>query len=279
MTEYIYNISDFPNDKVSSDRLNLEIHSSAITISLDHIDTNSLLAMIYFKTDLSISEKEILDTIIANHSGETLPESALITQVKIAVEQPKYIEAGNVTQELFCAESLAVDISAGVGTTIKDFSWPFNIGLKSATFQVSEDMVGDELVVKVAPNTIIGALTSNLNAGDSSMYVNSTVIQNIKYGQYIGLYASSHELGRVIAIGPNYLTFQPVSDVSANAGSYVSMCAKIIPYVYFNAAGKIEIGKTVTTANRIPANTKIRVEYKNNTGTAKKISFFIEYLY
>jgi len=275
---YAYNLSSFPNGKCDISRLNKEVHDSAITIALDYINEISVQVTLYFKSELSDQEEIILAEIVANHSGEPLPEN-IIQQVKIAVEQPKYVESGNVTQELFCAESIVLDISSNVGTSYHEVSWPFNIGLKSGTLYISEDMVGDEMSVKIAPNTIIGALISNLNVGDTSIYVSPTVIQNIKYGQYVGLPQQNKELGRVVTIGSNYLTFTPASDTSANAGSYIGMCAKIIPYVYFNTSGKIEIGKTVTTANRIPANTKIRIEYTNNTGTAKKVSFFIEYLY
>lgn len=275
---YTYNINDFPNDKFSVDRLTKEIQSSVIIISLDFINTSSSEVFIYFKSDLSLNDKNVLDSIIANHSGEPLPENT-VQNVKVVVEQPKYIESGNATQELFCAESLVMDISSGESYKITDFSWPFNIALKSGTIYVTDDMVGDEMTVKIAPNTIIGATIQNLNIGDTSIYVSPTVIQNIKYGQYIGFPTLNKELGRVISIGTNYLTFYPAADVSVNAGTYVGMCAKIIPYAYFSSRGIMEIGKTVTTANRIPANTKIRLEYTNNTGIAKKVSFLLEYLY
>jgi len=278
MTTYNYNITDFPNHKIDVDRLTSEIRNSAITIALDHIDSDNSSASIIFKSDISSGEKTVLDNIVAAHSGNPLPEN-VIQQVKIAVEQPKYIEEGNVTQELFCAESLIIDISSGDTTKVVDFSWPFHIALKSGTIYASDEMIGDEMSVKIAPDTIIGVITSSIAVGDTSVNVSPTVIQNIKYGQYAGLPHLGKELGRVITVGTDYLEFESPFDVSANAGSYIGMCAKIIPYLYFNNTRSIEIGKTVTTANRIPKNTIVRVEYKNNNGLAKKLSFFVEYLY
>lgn len=275
---YSYNLSSFPNGKCDISRLNQEVHDSDIVIALDYINEASNQVTLFFKAELTDDQELTLSQIIANHSGDPLPEN-IVQNVKVVVEQPKYVESGNVTQELFCAESIIIDVSAQIGTSYHDVSWPFNIGLKSGTIYVSDSMVGDEMSVKIAPNTIIGVITSNLNIGDSSIYVSPTVIQNVKYGQYIGLPQQNKELGRVISLGSDHLTFTPASDTSANAGSYIGMCAKIIPYTYFNTIGKIEIGKTLTTANRIPANTKIRIEYTNNNGTAKKVSFFIEYLY
>jgi len=275
---YEYNISDFPNNKFSIDRLTREIQSSTIVISLDFINTSATEVFIYFKSDLSAGDKDILDSIIGNHSGEPLPENT-VQNVKVVVEQPKYIETGNTTQELFCAESIVLDIPASEGSHFQDISWPFNIGLKSSTFYVSDSMIGDAMRVKIAPNTLVGALIAPLNIGDTSIYVSPTVIQYVKYGQYVGLYAAQQELGRVVMKGENYLILDKPSESNAAAGSLIAMCAKIVPYVFFTIPGKIEIGKTVTTADRVPANTKIRIEYINNTGTAKKVSFLVEYLY
>lgn len=69
------------------------------------------------------------------------------------------------------------------------------------------------------------------------------------------------------------------SDVSANAGSYIAMCAKLIPNLYLHSIDKIEIGKDLPTGQRIPKNLPVRVHYHNNNSTAKKISFFVEFLY
>jgi hypothetical protein len=279
MFMYSYNLNNFPNRKYNLDRLTKEISDSSITIALDHLNGGGDSVLIFFKAELSVAEKSTLDLIIANHSGEILPNSLEVMQVKVVAEQPKYIESGNVTQEFFCAETILVDVSANDTLKVVDISWPFNISLKSGTIHVNDAMIGDELSIEIAPNTVIGAITSNLNVGDTSINVNSTVIQNIKYGFYTGLYPSNHEIGRVTSVGSNYITFAPGSDVSANAGSPIYMCSKVVPYVYFNAACPIDIGKTLTTANRIPKGTKVRIKYKNNTSTAKKVSFFVEYLY
>jgi len=68
-------------------------------------------------------------------------------------------------------------------------------------------------------------------------------------------------------------------DVSANAMTPVAMCAKIVPELYLHDMTKVEIGKDLPTGQRIPKNVPIRVTYLNNNGVAKKVSFFIEYLY
>lgn len=89
-TKYTYSISeDFPNQRVSVDRLSNEIRQSSITIALDRIDVNDDDCDIWFKDVLtdwssssSSSQLQILNDIVANHSGEPLPYNA-VQDVKI----------------------------------------------------------------------------------------------------------------------------------------------------------------------------------------------------
>ena len=75
-TKYTYTIStDFPNEKVDASRLTKEIQDSSITTVLNYITYNNSADKcdVWFDTDLSTEDKTILDTVVANHSGEPLP--------------------------------------------------------------------------------------------------------------------------------------------------------------------------------------------------------------
>jgi hypothetical protein len=73
-TKYTYSISaDFPDHKVSPDRLTNEIRQSAIVVALDYIETLGDECDIWFKEALSPGDELILDGIVATHSGEPLP--------------------------------------------------------------------------------------------------------------------------------------------------------------------------------------------------------------
>jgi hypothetical protein len=79
MTTYKYSIStDFPNQKVDTMKLQLEITQSEITIALDRITTSGDDCDIVFKADLQTGEKIALDGIIANHDGIPLPVNETI---------------------------------------------------------------------------------------------------------------------------------------------------------------------------------------------------------
>ena len=72
-TKYTYSIStDFPNHKVDPSRLQAEIRASAIVTAQDYISTSGDACDVYFKADLSVGDKTLLDGIVAAHSGEPL---------------------------------------------------------------------------------------------------------------------------------------------------------------------------------------------------------------
>jgi len=77
-TSYLYDISlDFPNQKVSPDRLDREIRQSGdITVALDRIETDVANddCTVIFKDELPAGEKTTLDGIVAAHSGEPVPD-------------------------------------------------------------------------------------------------------------------------------------------------------------------------------------------------------------
>jgi hypothetical protein len=70
MTDYQYTIPS-----LAIDRLSQEIRTSSIVTALDHIDALGSAVDIYFKADLSTTDKSTLDTLVASHSGIPLPSN------------------------------------------------------------------------------------------------------------------------------------------------------------------------------------------------------------
>ncbi len=72
MVSYLYSIQNhFPNHKIASDKLLLEIQTSVITIACDGIITDETTdaGNIIFKAELSSEQKLLLDSIIYAHDG------------------------------------------------------------------------------------------------------------------------------------------------------------------------------------------------------------------
>ena len=284
---YTYLLSDFLNSLVDLDTLTIQVQDSVITVSLDYINDGAGSGTdvdFYFKATLPSDDIITLNTIVANHTGEPITEETQIVQASILTEHIKYIESGETTQDLYAAESLIIDVSSNDTKKTVDFTWSYLISLMSGTLGISEDMIGDSLCIEIAPNTLIGAFTQNVNLGDTSLNVSPTVLDYVKRGFYIGKYGdmdSGSEMSQVLSIdtenGRINLTSPSIS--TATAGNYCAMSAKLIPNLYIHSLDKIEIGKQIPTGQRITAGTPVRVCYSNNNNVAKKISFFVEYLY
>jgi len=75
---------EYTKTPVDINRLTLEIQQSSITIVLDHITLLGSDVTIAFKVSISNEEKTTLDTIVANHSGEPLPDT-YVQKVDVAI--------------------------------------------------------------------------------------------------------------------------------------------------------------------------------------------------
>jgi len=69
-TKYTYSISgDFPNQKVNTTSLTIEINESSIITALDHINTSGDVCDVWFVDALSGAEETELDAVVAAHQG------------------------------------------------------------------------------------------------------------------------------------------------------------------------------------------------------------------
>ena len=283
--QYNYQLeTQFPNKKADLGKLEEQIKNSSIKTAVDYLTSSLGFVSIFFKAELSDTDENVLEHLIENHDGIPNKTAPTIVKSEQLTEHIRFVESGDTTQGMYAAQSLIIDVSTGEAEKVTYFSWPYDIALMSGTLGVAENMVGDNFSVDVGPNTLIGILTAPLNVGDTSINVSSTVFENLKRGYYFGLYIPGNlgvELGQVLDLNEEkgYITLVDPVDVSSIAGFPVAMCAKIIPNLYLHDMSKVEIGKQIPTGQRIPANLPIKVTYKNNNLVAKKISFFVEYLY
>jgi len=92
-TKYTYSIqNDFPNHKVSIDRLTTEIQASSIVTALEGCTTSGDDCDIWFKAALSTGDKTALDGLVATHSGEPMPQPQFETDgtpiMSLKLKQP-----------------------------------------------------------------------------------------------------------------------------------------------------------------------------------------------
>ena len=190
-------------------------------------------------------------------------------------------------------ESHTFDIPAS-GTTgeITEYglSFPHPVNLLSFTICPTIDNIGDSVTADVGHHTTIGALTEDVSIGISGgitgFGVSQTVIDNLYIGYLVTLTTgvTSCEMGRCIMIDPknNKISteFSSTVDFLASSPTYVQQTVQMVRQLYFpGSTVPLHLGDDKIGASYIPANTVGRVLYKNNSGTAKQTTFYIEYLY
>jgi len=82
MATYNFSIlNDFPNGKVSIDRLTGELAASitGIVPALSHINTVNDVCSVFYMASLSESEESALNAVVASHSGVPLPQGSTDT--------------------------------------------------------------------------------------------------------------------------------------------------------------------------------------------------------
>lgn len=266
---------NFPNDIVNPIILENEIRDSNITKALDFITVSGDDVDIYFKDVLSSGDLSYLEETISYHEG-TQTES-FIEEVTIN-EEPDRRTGGH-----FCAESFELDLAAASGWYEKDISWPIPVSIYSASWIHTEAMEDDRAQFIVSPDTIIGTIEEPVASGDTRIYVTNTVIANTEIGYHLELYSASgvYDCNRVIGKGSDYVDIEtpPDQDFSETWPTYVRQSVYMVPNMYLNGVGFVQIGQSKIGGSYIPANTQIKIRYQNNSGAAKKFTWVMEYTY
>lgn len=157
-------------------------------------------------------------------------------------------------------------------TTSNDYSWKRPISVTSINFVTTVDHEGDFVSIIIAPDTLVGVLTSPTTIGDEILNVSSTVIDNSKIGFHIKVTdgVNVDDLGEIINMGDTTVNVEnPLSHVFA-AGSYIQMSIVPLDRVEIGPPANIVIGESTIGGSDIPGNTIIRVVYEktNDNNTA-----------
>ena len=241
-----------------------------------YVSVNNITISVNFKVELSDNDEIILNNIINNHTGEVI--NYLVPQKVKIVEEPTP-DGTNITQGNYRATSIIIDIPDNIGTYYRDLSFPYYISIISAQWINSIENIGDVAKFIVAPNTIIGAITSGTTSGQTEFYVQDTVIGALNMGYFVSI--GDDDLGQVYSIDKNNFKINTELEInkSYNPGTLVKMHIPIVDNFYFNGEGVIQIGNSKIGSSIIPPNTIMRIVYENNNGSAKKFSIFIDYSY
>lgn len=192
----------------------------------------------------------------------------------VQIQEETILTGGN-----FRYESFAFDCAPNTDT-VKNISFSYPISVLTTYAPTEDQHRGDSLTVTVVPqNPIIGVTVSNLNPGESNIYVSTTVLNYLAPG--FQCLIGNENMGEVLRVNTdtNMITTQyPINNTYVYP-SYVKMniiitknVNFIIPMVHTVGAGKIG-------ASYLPANTVFKAVYTNNSSNQKDFVVHIEYLY
>lgn len=275
---YSYTLEEFKNGIVNLDSLEKEIRDSDILVALAFITLNGDV-IISFKAELSDNDENILNEIVANHTGEALKESNIV-DVNLITENKKTIEHGfELPNKFYMSESWTLDINASEGEQSFYISKPFPISLLNAKLQVTEEMVNDTMEAYVGDPMTVGIVAVDASEGATELYVNPESLAYLKIGRFVGI--NNQLFNRIIDVDltTNKIKLQYPIDFDISAYTYIQLIIKIADNLFFNSVQSLDIGQAVPTGQRVPANMPIKIIYKNYSGKSKKVMLFIEYLY
>jgi hypothetical protein len=210
---------------------------------------------------IDLSSIKIIDTVIQN-------------SVSI-------IQSNGQTGDNYRVESRKLTIPAN--TTIhEDYTWNFPIAVMTINWYATVDNVGDVINGYVAPNTTIGAITSNITAGDTLIHVSPTVFTYIKVGYEVNITngATNIIMGEVVTIDKvnSTLILSTPATENINAGAYLQMTVRNIYNIHL-VPGVVNLASKHIESSFLPKNTVARLRYTNNGNTEKTFTFWYEFMY
>lgn len=204
-----------------------------------------------------------------------------ITHDKVIVEQP--------TTGYFMMDCVTLDVPGGTpgATTIHDVDFDTNILLWLTIIVVTDEMVGDVFSVVTNPDTLVGGLTVGGNIGDTILNVSPTVTANVVTRMYLTVHDNtasppvSQDLGRVLNVDSDAGTVTMQNALTSNfpAGSTLTLTMYFAKDLVLSITGKHEFGNKGFESKHVPAGTVFRFHYTNNTGTTKKVYWYIGYYF
>lgn len=201
--------------------------------------------------------------------------------IKIAEEN---VPIGAVkTNRNFAMRNHCFDVEIGVTTTYTSKTFIYPITLINVMIDVTPEMVGDDFIVDVYPDTTVGVVTTGVTTGQNEFYVNDTVIENVLNGFEINITdgVNIDRLGPCLSIDPvnKIIKTEKSTSFSFNAYSYVRFSARFLD-IELPQPGLFKVAMNTIGGQYIPADTRIEGCYCRSDVTKKeRVRLYYEFYY
>jgi hypothetical protein len=167
-----------------------------------------------------------------------------------------------------------------------DFSFPMDVQIWKCEFYTTSDHIGDFLTIYLAPNTVVGVLTSSASIGNTTINVSPTAVTNqlISNGVDFSLDdgVNINNCGRIISYDTtlNTITFETPLTNNFAIGTMIKFQLKAVNNLLLHRPNKVhKVGERGFRGRLIPKNTVLRASYTNMNGLAKQFVVVIEIYY
>ena len=206
----------------------------------------------------------------------------LRTRPKVVEVQEEQTKTGGH----YATRGVAWNIPASAGWhDFPDFSWPFPVSLFAASAKCRKEQDSDLLEFLVGPDTTVGTLTVDAAVGATILDVQQSVIDNIQVGYWVKLTdgTNTDDCGRVLNVDKAGLkiTVETATEnaFAAATPTYVQQTIKLVYDAELTEGEQVILGASKIGGSYIPANTALRLRYKNSGAQGKRFRFLMEYLY
>jgi hypothetical protein len=252
---YLYSLStDFSNLLNPDQFQHLIEHEPLITKLTLGVTVEADVVSMLFDEALTVGEQTALTALVTNYIYRP-PEESGIVVIK---------EEETATGKHFQVKTIHVTAAASE-TKVHDETWDHPIGVLSVTIYNKASMEGDVVKVLIAPGTVVGALTSDVTAGDTTFNVSATVVQNMAIGYKLSLSDGTNvdDCGLVTAIDLASSTVTvntaTVNSFAAATPTYVLMTVCMMEHELPGFDYPLEFGESKIGASHIPAGKIVRI--------------------
>lgn len=225
------------------------------------------------------------DTPVCPTNSSHEIETVLLGQSSTKEILSKIKEETIPTQGFYKADGVKVTAPGPQGTvTTTTFTHPFPVSVLSLSFTTTADMKDDHMMGYAYKDTVIGTITRDVNADETTIQVDTTAFGYLSVGFYVSITdgVNVDNLGRVTAknSGTLEITVETAAahDFSDITPTYVRMSV-IMMDITIGHPWEYVIGDTKIGGSYVQANQTMTLEYTNNSDDTKEFSFTTEYLY
>ncbi len=220
-------------------------------------------------------------TVCPNNKQDHIDQDSITIIDSINSTTVNISQSNGDVNDNYHTESRRIFIPANQ-TITTDIVYQYNISVLTINWTSTSEHTGDILKCYIAPNTTIGVITQKVNTGDTILHVSPTVFKYLQVGYYINLTngQQSINLGKCILLDnvTNTIKVSIPANNSIKPGSYLQMTIQNVDWI-FGPADQIRLANKHLQTSHLPAGTKVRIEYQNNSNVDKYFWNFIEFLY